>query len=75
MTKHKTFTDLLTILSEQMDSVSKKDVSREERKNALAVSSLVANYVSLSVHKFEYDINKKEGMPRIPAFEDGDAES
>lgn len=75
MTNSKNFNDLLGILSSQMDIVTKKQVSQEDRKNAQTVSNIVANYVSLSVHKFEYEMNKKDGMPEIPAFESGNAKA
>lgn len=65
----KNFDDVSDVLSEQIELLSNKKVTQEQRKNAQVLSRLVGVYVSLSVHKMEYDTGKKEGTPRIPAFE------
>lgn len=65
----KNFDDVSEVLSEQIDLLSNRKVTQEQRKNAQVLSRLIGVYVSLSVHKMEYDSNKKEGSISIPAFE------
>ena len=69
MTKQKNFDDVADILSEQMDILKSPKVTQEQRKNAQVMSRIVGCYISLSVHKAEYDKNDGTGAKKIPAFE------